>query len=288
MNYNSIQFVFFGTDKFSIIVLDERKKAGFIPSLVVTAQDKKQGRGMKLTPPSTKIWAEKNSVQFLQPEKLDGNFYDELAASGYEPFIVASYGKIIPKKILEIPKHGALNVHPSLLPLYRGPSPIQSQILDNADGVGVTIMLMDEEMDHGPIVAQKQLKFSIFNFQFSKLHDELAYMGGQLLAEVIPNWIEGKITPQEQNHSEATYTKKITKKDGLIDLNDDPKLNYRKYLACSEWPKVYFFKNNKRIKIKLAEFANGEFKIKRVIPEGKKEMDYKDFLRGRESKKHIL
>ena len=121
--------------------------------------------------------------------------------------IVASYGKIIPKEILEIPKYGALNVHPSLLPKYRGPSPIQTTILNGDKETGVTIMLMDEKMDHGPILCQRELEFSIFNFQFSKLHDKLAELGVKLLIETIPKWIKGEIKTKPQDHSKATYTK---------------------------------------------------------------------------------
>src|SRR3989344_9162382 len=198
MIHDSISFVFFGTDEFSVIVLDELKKAGFVPSLVVTATDKKMGRGMRLTPPPVKTWftkhiAQNKDTELLQPEKLDEDFYYRLRTNDYGLFIVASYGKIIPKRILDIPAKGALNVHPSLLPLYRGPSPIESQILDGADErgeVGVTIMQMDEEMDHGPILAQQELgqvQSSKFKVQScAELQDALAHLGGQLLAEKIP------------------------------------------------------------------------------------------------------
>ena len=152
-----MNFAFFGTDEFSVIILEELKNAGLLPARIVTATDKKMGRGMRLTPPPVKLWAQKNNISFLQPEKLDDGFFFELSTCNLQLFIVASYGKIIPKKILDIPTHSSLNVHPSLLPLYRGPSPLETQILDGAGETGVTIMKMDEEMDHGPILAQREL-----------------------------------------------------------------------------------------------------------------------------------
>ena len=300
-----MQYVFFGTDDFSVIVLEELEKAGFVLALVVTATDKKMGRGMRLTPPPTKErimnyeLGIRNKIEILQPEKLDDNFYYKLKTHDYGLFIVASYGKIIPKRFLDIPAHGALNVHPSLLPLYRGPSPLESQILDGADErgeIGVTIMKMDEEMDHGPILAQRELEFPIPNSQFPnksqtpiskseirtpELHDALAHRGGQLLAETIPKWLAGEITPREQEHEKATYTKKITKADGLISLDDGAEKNYRKFRAFTPWPSIYFFKDNKRVKITDAALENGEFVIKKVVPEGRPEITYEHFLRGR-------
>lgn len=297
MIHNSLSLVFFGTDEFSVIVLDELKKQGFIPSLIVTTPDRRKGRGMILTPPPVKRWYEnqeagiKNQIELLQPEKLDNNFVSTLNAKRYTLFVVASYGKILPKEILDIPKHGALNVHPSLLPLYRGPSPIHSQILENTGIVGVTIMLMDEKIDHGPIVAQQVLGFSaeggsalgrkISDLRFKDLRDTLAHLGGKLLAETISEWVAGNIDPQEQDHAAATYTKPIKKKDGLIDLSGNPELNYRKFLAYGDWPSVYFFRDEKRVKITDVEFKNGEFVIKKVIPEGKSELGYQDFIKNR-------
>jgi methionyl-tRNA formyltransferase len=272
--------VFFGTDEFSVIVLEELKNAGQLPSFVVTASDKPRGRGMKLTPPPVKVWAEENGVNFLQPQELDGAFLSQLSKITCHMFAVASYGKIIPKEILDLPEHGTLNVHPSLLPKYRGASPIQSQIKDCEEHTGVSIILMDEKMDHGPILAQRELRFKIHNFRFKKLRNELAKLGGELLVETIPKWVRGEIAPQEQDHDKAIYTKKIAKKDGLINIGDDPEKNYRKFLAYSEWPGAYFFYNEKRVKITNAVLENGEFKILNIIPEGKKEIDYEEFLRN--------
>jgi len=143
-----MKFVFFGTDDFSVTVLDELKRADFLPSMIITVHDSRQGRGLKTLPSPAKLWAQENHI----PVSSDYS----LLTTDYQLFIVASYGKIIPKKILDIPEKGALNVHPSLLPKYRGASPIESQILNNEKEIGVTIMQVTEKMDAGPIVAQSK------------------------------------------------------------------------------------------------------------------------------------
>ncbi len=286
--------VFFGTSSFSVIVLDELKKAGLLPTLIVTAPDRPKGRGLALTPSPVKQWSLQNSIPFLDPSKLDDSFTYKLKATSYQLFIVASFGKIIPQKILDIPQKSTLNVHPSLLPLYRGPSPIQSQILEGIDTVGVTIMVMDEDMDHGPILAQEALPMPQPLPTSEQFEKELAILGGELLARVIPEWLAGTISPQEQDHGLATYTKKFEKSDGLIDLSDNPEKNFRKIRALSENPGTYFFTErngppspgfgatSKKIRVKItdAEYIDGKLILKRVIPEGKREMTYEEFLRG--------
>ncbi len=266
-----MKFVFFGTDDFSVTVLDELKRAGFLPSLVVTMPDKPKGRGLKVLPSPAKLWAQENKIQVS---------FELTPDVAVDLFIVASYGKIIPKAILDIPKYGALNVHPSLLPKYRGPSPIESQILADEKEVGVTIMKMDEKMDHGPILAQRILENTKHSSQSpnipkaSGLRKELAEEGGKLLAETIPKWIAGEINAVPQDESKATYTRKFIKKDGLLDLAGDPYQNFLKIRAFESSVGTYFIKNNKRVIIKDAEFEDGKLIITRVIPEGKKEMDY--------------
>jgi len=269
-----MRFAFFGGGDFSVKVLDILYQNSFVPELIVTTPDKPKGRKLVLTPPPAKIWAEKNKIKHTTDYSL--------LTADYSLFIIAAFGKIIPKEILDIPKYGTLNIHPSLLPKYRGPSPIQSFILSGENETGVTIMLTDEQVDHGPIIAQQ--KFSIFNFQFSnykELEEKLAELGGKMLVETIPKFINGKIKQQEQDHSQATFTKKITKQDGLIDLEkESPEIIERKIRAFTPWPGAYFFVNRKRLIITKAELTDSGLKIKRVKPEGKKEMSFKDYLRG--------
>jgi methionyl-tRNA formyltransferase len=277
---NSVKFVFFGTGGFATKVLEVLCQNGFTPELVVTAPDKPKGRKMILMPSPVKIFADKNNIDFIQPEKLDGC---QLSAVGYQLFIVADYGKIIPKEILDIPKYGVLNVHPSLLPKFRGPSPIQSFILSSEEETGVTIIKIDEEVDHGDIVVNSKFQIQNSKLYYKELEEKLAELGGELLMKIIPDWIEGKIMAQKQDHSQATFTKKITKEDGLIDLNEPAENIVRKVRALTPWPGVYFFTNGKRIIITEVEIKDGKLVIKRVKPEGKNEMSYDDFLRGNKS-----
>ena len=291
-------FAFFGTDTFSTVVLERLFEKGFIPTLIMTAPDRPAGRGQKMQSPATKIWAEEKNgggqkIFILQPEKLDTDFISQLEnfAGGFDFFVVASYGKIIPESVLKLPKKGALNVHPSLLPMYRGASPIETAILEDNKEMGITIMLMDKEMDHGPILEQQFLEIAEWPKKLD-LEKQFAEIGGELLTQIIPAWLAGEIMEQEQDHSFATFTKKIKKEDGLIeisDLNIDfPKLESRevflKVKALNPWPGVYFFINHldkqTRIKITEADFVDGKTVITKVIPEGKKEMTFADFKKG--------
>ena len=285
---NKTKIAFFGTPEISVMVLEELKKAGLAPELVVTMPDRPQGRKLAMTPPPAKVWAQDNKVNFIQPEKLDGSFLDLLRDGGFDLFVVASYGKILKQELLDIPKHGTLNVHPSLLPKLRGASPIVSAILNDEKETGVTIMLLDAGMDSGPILAQISIEAEPWPPKASELGELLVTEGAKLLTEVIPKWIEGEIKPEAQNHDEATFTKKITKEDGLIELDGDPYQNLLKIKAFNEWPGTYFFAERSkrsasrrtRVKITDADLDDDKLKINKVIPEGKKEMDYEDFLRG--------
>lgn len=280
---NKLNIAFFGTPEFSARILEKLKESGFAPNLVIATPDKPKGRKLILTPPATKIWAEKNNISVSQPTKLkDPEFLEKMLEKNWDLFIVASYGKIIPQVILDMPKYGTINVHPSLLPKLRGASPMQSAILTE-DKTGMTIMLMDADMDHGPILMQKELTTEKWPIKIDELENIMAKIGGQMLVETIPLWIDGKIKPQEQDHDKATYIDKIDKSEAFINLDDDAEKNYRKILALQNYkPHFFMEKNNKKIRviIKDAKIENGELIIARVLPEGKKEMDYQDFLRG--------
>ena len=277
--HKNIRFVFWGTPEVAVTSLNELEKAGLLPELIVTAPDKPAGRGMKMQSSPVKLWADERSIPILQPTQLDGVFKDTLKKEAWDAFVVVAYGKIIPQDIIDMPNMGVLNMHASLLPKHRGPSPIEAQILHNDQEVGVTIMRIDEKMDHGPILAQEIVPIEQWPVNASKLKNILCQAGAELLAETLPEWVGGNIDEQEQEHDKATYCKLIQKEDARIDLTDDPHQNYLKFLAYSGWPRVYFFtNNNKRVIITEATLENGQFTIKKVIPEGKKEVDYKDFL----------
>lgn len=278
------EFAFFGTPKFATIILDELEMRGYSPAVVVTAPDTPKGRKLIITPSEISIWATSRNIPILKPTSLnDPEFLEQISAYQCNLFIVAAYGKIIPKNILDIPEFGTLNVHPSLLPKFRGSSPIESAILSDDTCTGVTIILLDEEMDHGPVLAQRERILNNWPPKGSDLIRDLAHFGGGLLAEIIPERLFGlKAFPQD--HARATFTKKIIKNDGLIDFRDDPYKNYKKIRAYDEWPGAFFFTErvgkNIRVLIKDASFENDVLTITRVIPEGKKEMSYADFVRG--------
>ena len=283
-----LKFVFFGTSKFSVGVLNTLKEKGFIPLAVVTREDKPQNRGLELAPPETKIWADIHGIPVLQPAYLDSEFTKKLKTLDCKLFIVASYGKIIPKEIFELPPRKTLNVHPSLLPKLRGASPIQNTILQGED-VGVTIMEISEKMDEGSIVAQKKIEIKDASPanppRADVLEELLAKSGGELLAQILPDWVEGKIKSVAQDGNLATYCKKIEKRDAEIHLGDDPLDNLRKVRAYFGWPGTFtIFKNKNgkeiRIIIRDAEIKDGTFFPTRIIPAGKREMDWTEFLRG--------
>lgn len=280
-------FIFFGSDEFSIEVLETLIVGGFNSIACITQPDKPQGRNLKLTPPKIKTFCEEKEIPVLQPENLDSNFVEKLKELNADYFVVASYGKIISKEIITLPPFGALNVHPSILPKYRGASPIETAILNNDKEIGVAIMLMDEKMDHGPVFEITKKAFEEWSNK-EEVFKTMAHIGGEMLCEIIPKWINEEIQPKEQNHKEATFTKMIKKTDGEIDISiqssDVSRQNYLKFIAYNPWPGTFFFieKNNKKIRVKIteADFVDGKFVIKKVIPEGKKEMDWESFKNG--------
>ncbi|MEK7585437.1 MAG: methionyl-tRNA formyltransferase, partial [Patescibacteria group bacterium] len=266
------KFAFFGTDEFAVAVLRELTQQGVRPDLIVTTPDAHQGRGLVLTPAPVKLWAEENKIPYSQPVDLKAEG-SKLQATSYQLFLLASYGKIIPAEILKIPEFGILNIHPSLLPKYRGATPIQSALLAGEAETGVTLMLMDEQVDHGPILGAASCH--LLALSFLELRDKLAQLGAKLFLDKAPDYLAGKLRPEPQDESQATFTKKIKKEAGLIKLDDDPELNYRKFLAYHPWPGIYYFTpSGKRVKVTLATLEDGQFVIKRIIPEGKREMPY--------------
>lgn len=272
-------FAFFGTPSVAVWVLEELEAAGQLPAVVVTAPDKPAGRGMNMTPSPVKVWAEERKIPVLQPEKLNQAFRDALTAYGCDVFVVAAYGKIMSQKVLSLAPQGCLNMHPSILPKYRGAAPIESQILADEQDVGVSIMVMDEEMDHGPIVSQEHVQIPGWPIGRLALSELLARTGGRMLARILPS--VDVIAPVPQNHALATYTRKIAKEDGLIDPNGPARENYLKYCAYEGWPGLYFFVQKDwkdiRVKVTKASYQNDAFVIEQVIPEGKKEMTYEEF-----------
>ena len=266
-----INFIFWGTPDVASETLEMLKASGYLPSLIITSPDKPQGRKMILTPPPVKTWAIENDIPYMQPEKLD-DITQKLQEIHPDLSIVVAYGKIIPEEILNTPRLGSINVHYSLLPKYRGASPVESAVLNGDTETGVAVQKMVYKMDAGDILALEKTELGA-NETAPELRKRLIKIGGNLLVKMLPDFIDGKITPLAQDESNMTHCKKIQKEDGEIDLNDSAVKNYNKYRAYINWPRTFFFKDGKRIIITDARLANGKFVIKKVIPEGGKEQD---------------
>jgi methionyl-tRNA formyltransferase len=286
----NLTFAFFGTGPLAESVVAALVRNGYTPSLIVTKPDAPQGRHMEVTAPHIKTWAEMHHISTYQPESLRELPSDSpLHSEAFDLFIVASYGKIIPDDILALPKKGVLNVHPSLLPKYRGPSPIESALLDGVMTTGVSIMKLDSGMDTGPILTQSAFIINP-NSSAGTLEVECGQLGGELLVQVLPHYVDGTLIPKDQE-GEATVCKKITKDMGEITLATNGAEVQRKFRALTPWPSVYFFLDHKdkRIRVKVAsvnlllsgsETLTAADVIEKVIPEGKSEMSFEDFKRG--------
>jgi methionyl-tRNA formyltransferase len=278
-------FVFFGTPTIATIALDQLMRQEYVPSLIVTNPDAPAGRRQVLTQPPVKQWAEDHAVPCIQPVSLkDPALIDMLACGNYDFFVVYAYGKLLPQSVLEIPRFCTINGHPSLLPKLRGASPIRSSLLSDLDAVGVTIIKMDEKLDHGPILTQEKILLTK-PVLGRELDYTLSVRVGQLLGLTMDDVYTGTHSPLPQEDSEATYCGKITKEMG--ELNIDPHAlpfgteahdAYRKICAFDGWPGTFFMYNGKRIKITAAHIDQDTLMVERVIPEGKNEMPFDQYL----------
>lgn len=208
--------VFFGTEDHSLLALRALVDAGLPVVTVVTKQDTPKGRGNKLTAPAVKIYALEQGISVLQPEKL-ADIIDTIRALGSPIGVLVSFGKIIPQTILDIFTPGIINIHPSLLPKYRGPSPIESAIANRDNKTGVTIMKLEAAMDAGPIYTQAPYALD-FTETKPELYDTLFTLGANLLITNLPAIISGSLQPQPQNEQDATYCSLLSKKDNILDL----------------------------------------------------------------------
>jgi len=299
---NNYRIIFFGTPDFAQPSLEKLINSGYLVIAVVTQVDKKVGRKQKIVYSPVKELALKYKIPVFQPEKIsDPNYIQKIKNLNPDLIVVAAYGQILPKEILEIPKYGCINIHASLLPKYRGASPIHQAILNGDKEIGITIILMDEKMDHGKIIKSEKLKVQS-NITLPELHDELAKMGAELLVEILPEWFSGQIKPKTQDESQATYTKILKKEDGQIDWHKSAEVIERQIRAFTPWPGSFCFWGNKRLKIVKAKVLNinktepgkvyeidsklavqtGEnmLELDKIQLEGKREMDVKEFSRG--------
>ena len=243
-----LKIIFIGTPEFGAIILKELIKNKYKLALVITAPDKPVGRKQTITSLPVKVLAKKYKISILQPEKIS-NVESKIKKLKPDLIVVAGYGEIIPKQILDIPKYSSLNIHPSLLPKYRGASPVQFAILDGDEKTGVTIILMTEKLDQGPILSSLEYVIKDSKVTYQKLEKELASWGAQLLIETIPKWIKGQIKPQPQSKSRVSYARILKKEDGKINWKKKAEEIERQVRAFDPWPSAFCKANNKILKI---------------------------------------
>ncbi|MCK4744869.1 methionyl-tRNA formyltransferase [Candidatus Parcubacteria bacterium] len=297
------KIIFIGSSEFAVPILRELLNRDLRIEAVITQPDRPVGRKKILTATPIKKLAQERRLTVLQPLKI-ARIKNKIKKLSPDLIITASYGQIIPQEILDIPKHKCLNVHPSLLPKYRGSSPIQSAILNGDKQTGVSIMIMDAKMDHGDIIAKKRLK--IIDQNYARLHDELFELGADLLVKILPNYLAGNIKAKPQNHKKAVFTKILRRADGQIDWRKKAIEIERQVRAFYPWPGSWsFLSGNKKLKIiqvsllktaganknageifltedkKMGVFCGyGSLILEKVQLEGKKEMNGEEFIRG--------
>lgn len=270
-------FIYFGTPYVSSDTLAHLLERGFRPALVVTSPDAPKGRGMTLTPSETKAFALTQGLEVLTTEKLTPEVIESLKAYACEYAIVVAYGKILPQALIESFPLGVLNIHYSLLPKYRGASPVEGALLDGETVTGVTIQKMVYELDAGDLLATEEVAIEPAETT-RELRPRLVAIGAKLLADTLPAFESGTLVPVAQDHARATKTGKIRKEEGELSLSGSAEENWNKYRAYAESPGTYFFmvsgEKRLRVKIKTAKLENGIFMPDRVVPEGKSEGDY--------------
>jgi methionyl-tRNA formyltransferase len=299
--------VFMGTPDFSVGTLEEIIKAGHTVSAVVTQPDKPKGRGGAVAMSPVKEVALKNGLTVLQPVKASNpEFVEELRGYNPDVIVVVAFGQLLPKAIIDMPKYGCINVHASLLPKYRGASPIQWAVIDDCEYSGVTTMQMNEGLDTGDILLVEKVKLDKKETAGS-LFDKLSEVGAKLLVDTLKQKEAGTIKPVVQNDSEATYVKMINKSFGEIDFNLSAKRIECLIRGLNPWPSAYTHLNGKMLKIWDADVCedeenstdnavgtvtkvnknsfvvkcgDGSLIINEVQLEGKKRMDAGSFLRG--------
>jgi len=297
--------VFMGTPEFAVPALKGLRQNGYEIVCVYTQPDHPSGRGRKVVPSPVKAEALALGLNVRQPVLLKGREEIE-SLQELRPglVVVAAYAQILPRTVLDIPPHGCLNIHPSLLPRHRGPSPVAAAIQAGDEVTGVSLMLMDEGLDTGPVLAQRQLP--VLNWDTTgSLTEKLADLGAQLLIDMLPPWIDGRVVPQPQDSEKATYSGIIKKEDGRLDWSRPAVELWRKVRAFQPWPGCYTAWEGKLVKIIEAAPLPGQGEVGRVVEipdrgdialgvatgdgilglvviqiEGKRAMSGEEFLRG--------
>ncbi|HWQ99874.1 MAG TPA: methionyl-tRNA formyltransferase [Candidatus Methylomirabilis sp.] len=260
------KIIFFGTGDFAVPSLTALvKDTRFNVTAVVTQPDRPFGRHATVTPPPVKVAATAIGITDVhQPEKLKDSSFQEWTKNvgpSCDAFVVVSYGKILPQWLLDLPKKGVMNVHGSLLPRWRGPSPIQTAIAAGDAKTGVTIMKLDAEMDHGPMLATSETVIR-FDDTAQSLHDRLAGLGSTLLTETLAGYLADRLHPVEQDHAQATACKILTRDDGKIDWTHPANEIERQVRAYNPWPGCWTLNGGKRLKIHKSAVIDGDAAFK--------------------------
>lgn len=284
--------IFFGTEEYSLITLRTLVEAGYEIAAVVTKPDSAKGRGHKVVFPAVKTYAIEQGIPVWQPNKVS-DIIDDIKILEKPIGILVAYGRIIPKSVIDLFEPGIINVHPSLLPLYRGPSPVEATILNRDRKTGVTIMQLDREMDAGPIYTQVPYALD-FTETKPELYDTLFTIGSNLLVQKLPEILNGTLTPTPQDHDEATYCPLLTKADGYLDLSVlTPGEAEAKVRAYAGFPRTRVRVGDYEVIVTKAhgvmtketpldlECANGAFlSIDELIAPSGKRMTGAEFIRG--------
>lgn len=277
MNASQPRFAFFGTPYVARDTLAMLADAGYVPALVVTSPDAHQGRGLMLTPSPVKAWATERDLPLMTPDKLTTEAVSDIAEYGCEYALVVAYGKIFPQVLIHAFPKGVLNIHYSLLPKYRGASPVEAALLAGDTVTGVTVQKMVQQLDAGDIVASREVPIDPAETT-RELRPRLIEEGAQLLIETLPSFTAGAAVFTPQDDALASTCGKIAKEAGELTFPGAPEENWNKYRAYAESPGTYFYmmRDGKqfRVKVKSAQFKHGHFEPLRVVPEGKKETDY--------------
>jgi methionyl-tRNA formyltransferase len=272
-------FIFFGSPQFGKIVLADLIASGYIPQAVVCGPDKPFGRRQIITPPPVKELAITYHIPVIQPKEKPQVSDLQVFASSITFALTAAYAHIIPNEVLSFFPKGMIGIHPSLLPLYRGPSPIQTALLHGDTNTGISLYQMDDQVDHGLIIAQREVSIARED-DYITLEEKLAHMGDAVSIETIPKWLDGTVVPHKQDHDKATYTQKFITEDGRVDLALDlPQTIARKIRAFGNDPGVFTYIDGKRVKLLEVQNTTEGYVITKIIPEGKREQSARIILK---------
>ncbi len=307
-----MKIVYMGTPDFAVLPLDALIRDGHTVSLVVTQPDKPKGRGHKLVPPPVKVFAEEHNIPVFQPDsmKTEESFL-RLKEENADVFIVAAYGKILPQKILDIPKYGAINIHASLLPKYRGAAPIQWSIINGERKTGVTTMQMNAGLDTGDMLVKEEVEITETDTA-ETLHDKLMEVGANVIVTTLKQLENGTLSPEKQDDALSNYAPMIDKLTGVLDFNKSANVLFNLIRGLYSYPCASTFYQGARVKVLSAskvictkDAKNGEILdvskngilvkcqkdallIDTLQFEGKKKMAVSEYIKGNTLEKGVV